>query len=112
MNQTDVRTFKAATMQEALDIVRRELGPEAVILHTREIPQPRFLKWRSVKDRVEVTAAEREHLRCAPALLSSSARRRSPALAPPRKIVAGMRRHSDNLRPPPTRPARATAHAC
>jgi flagellar biosynthesis protein FlhF len=56
MNQTDVRTFKAATMQEALDIVRRELGPEAVILHTREIPQPRFLKWRKSAEKVEVTA--------------------------------------------------------
>jgi flagellar biosynthesis protein FlhF len=56
MNQTEVRTFKAATMQEALEIVRRELGPEAVILHTREIPQPRFLKWRRSAERVEVTA--------------------------------------------------------
>lgn len=53
---TDVRTYQAATMQEALDLVRRELGSEAVILHTREVPQPRFLKWRKTTKRVEITA--------------------------------------------------------
>lgn len=52
----DVRTYRAETMQQALDVVRRELGPDAVILHTREIPQPRFLKWRRTSQRVEVTA--------------------------------------------------------
>ena len=55
----DVRTYRAETMQQALDIVRRELGPEAVILHTREIPQPRFLKWRRTRQRVEITAGNR-----------------------------------------------------
>ncbi|HEY2251169.1 MAG TPA: flagellar biosynthesis protein FlhF, partial [Planctomycetaceae bacterium] len=78
MNQTDVRTFKAATMQEALDIVRRELGPEAVILHTREIPQPRFLKWRAAKERVEVTAGTGVNVRTPKALLQTAAGR-SPA---------------------------------
>ena len=52
----DVRTFKAATMQEALDIVRREMGPEAVILHTREVPKPKLLRWVGNKERVEITA--------------------------------------------------------
>lgn len=53
----DVRTFKAASMAEALDVVRREMGPDAVILHTRELPQPRILGFlRSSKDRVEITA--------------------------------------------------------
>ncbi len=53
---TDVRTYRAETMKEALDLVRRELGSEAVILHTRELPQPRFLKWRRTSERVEITA--------------------------------------------------------
>ena len=29
-----LRTFRAATMQEALTLVRRELGPDAAVLHT------------------------------------------------------------------------------
>ncbi len=53
---SDVRTFRAETMKEALDLVRRELGSEAVILHTREVPQPRFFKWRQSSRRVEITA--------------------------------------------------------
>src|SRR5579863_9244197 len=53
---TDVRTFKAASMQEALDIVRREMGSDAVILHTREVPVTRFLGWSRSKPRVEITA--------------------------------------------------------
>jgi flagellar biosynthesis protein FlhF len=53
----DVRTFKAASMSEALDVVRREMGPDAVILHTRELPQSRLLGlFRNNKERVEITA--------------------------------------------------------
>jgi flagellar biosynthesis protein FlhF len=53
----DVRTFKAGSMSEALDIVRREMGPDAVILHTRELPQSRLLGFlRNNKERVEITA--------------------------------------------------------
>ena len=33
-----VRTYRAKTMQEALALVRRELGPRASVLHTREVP--------------------------------------------------------------------------
>ena len=33
----DVKTYRARTMQEALALVRRELGPEAAVLHTREV---------------------------------------------------------------------------
>src|SRR5690242_13354792 len=32
----EIKTFRAKTMPQALDLVRRELGPEAVVLHTRE----------------------------------------------------------------------------
>ena len=85
MNQTEVRTFKAATMQEALDIVRRELGPEAVILHTREIPQPRFLKWRKSAERVEVTAGTGVNVRTPRAREQSAAARATGAA--PQSIV-------------------------
>src|SRR5262249_60646843 len=83
MNQTDVRTFKAASMQEALDIVRREMGPEAVILHTREIPAPRFLKWRKTNERVEVTAGTGVNVRTPRAMLRQPGRTRSAATGPP-----------------------------
>lgn len=33
----EIKTYKAKTMQQALDLVRSELGPEAKVLHTREL---------------------------------------------------------------------------
>ena len=53
---TEVRTFRAATMQEALDLVRDELGRDAVILHTRQVTKRRLLPWRKPPEVVEVTA--------------------------------------------------------
>ena len=38
----DIRTFEARTMKEALAQVRAELGPEAVILQSREVRKRRF----------------------------------------------------------------------
>lgn len=32
----EIKTFRAKTMPKALDLVRQELGPEAMVLHTRE----------------------------------------------------------------------------
>ena len=52
----EVKTFRAATMQEALDLIRQDLGGEAVILHTRHISRRRFLPWKKRADEVEVTA--------------------------------------------------------
>ena len=33
----EIKTFRAKTMQEALNLVRQQLGPEATVLHTREL---------------------------------------------------------------------------
>ncbi len=33
----DIKTYRAKTMQQALALVRRELGPDAAVLHTREV---------------------------------------------------------------------------
>lgn len=52
----EVRTFTASSMQEALELVRSEMGSDAVILHTREIRLRRKLPWRRPKEQVEVTA--------------------------------------------------------
>ncbi len=38
MTQAEPRTFQARELHEALALVRRELGPEAMILETRRIP--------------------------------------------------------------------------
>ena len=35
----DIKSFRAKSMQDALELVRRELGPEAALLHTREVPR-------------------------------------------------------------------------
>ena len=47
----NIKRFTASTAQEALQMVKKEMGPEAVILRTRNIPSPKG------NDRIEVTAA-------------------------------------------------------
>ncbi len=51
-----VRTFRAETMQQALEIVRDEMGSDAIILHTKQVPQKRLLPWGKAKEVVEITA--------------------------------------------------------
>ena len=51
-----VRTFRAETMQQALEIVRDEMGANAVILHTKQVAQKRLLPWGKPKELVEITA--------------------------------------------------------
>ena len=38
----DIRTFRAATLQEALEQVRDTLGPDAAVLHTRQVKRSRM----------------------------------------------------------------------
>ena len=52
----DIRTFRAASMQEAMRIMRRELGEEAVVVNTRSIVQRRAFPWLKAKSEVEVVA--------------------------------------------------------
>jgi len=74
---TEVRTFRADTMQEALDLVRTEMGSEAVILHTRQFSQRRFLPWRKPAEVVEITAGLGVNIRTPRDGISPSPRRRS-----------------------------------
>ena len=53
----EVRTYRAKTMQEALDLVRRELGPKAAVLHTRECAAGGLLRWLPGLRQIEVTAS-------------------------------------------------------
>ncbi len=53
----DIRTFRATTMQEALAMVRRELGPAAAVLHTREVRTARLFGLIRGGPEIEVTAS-------------------------------------------------------
>lgn len=43
-------------MDEALDLVRRELGQDAIVVDAKEIPTRRKLPWLSAKNEIEVSA--------------------------------------------------------
>jgi len=57
MELMEVKTYRAATMQEALAMVRNDLGPTAAVLHTREVGNGGLLRWIPGMRRIEVTAA-------------------------------------------------------
>ena len=102
MSQTDVRTFKAASMQEALDIVRREMGPDAVILHTREITPSRFALWRKTREKVEITAGTGVNVRTPRAISQPPA---IPAGAARNAPITGYRNESGREETPYESPA-------
>jgi len=52
----DVRTFRARSMQEALQQVRRTLGPDAAVLQTREVRRG-LLRWLTGSREIEVLAS-------------------------------------------------------
>ena len=51
-----LHTFHARSLREALRLVREELGPDASVLHTREIGSP-LARWFGYR-RIEVTASD------------------------------------------------------
>src|SRR5437868_4156219 len=51
-----VHTYRAKSMREALDQVRRDLGPDASVLHTRTLSGG-LLRWLAVGREIEVTAS-------------------------------------------------------
>ncbi|MCX7426501.1 MAG: flagellar GTP-binding protein, partial [Planctomycetia bacterium] len=53
----EVKTYRAATMHEALTMVRRDLGPDAAVLHTREVRSRRMFGLMSGPRQIEVTAS-------------------------------------------------------
>jgi flagellar biosynthesis protein FlhF len=52
------KTYRAASMREALERVRRDLGGSAVILGTRELRRRRWLGLGRAREWIEVTAAD------------------------------------------------------
>lgn len=53
-----IRTFRAANLHAALEEIRRQMGPEASVLHTRQV-RDGWLGWLG-RTRVEVTAGLRD----------------------------------------------------
>ena len=53
---TDIRTFRAPSMQQALQLVRTHFGPHAAVLHTRQLSRG-MLGWLVGRQQVEVTAS-------------------------------------------------------
>lgn len=56
----NVRTYRAATMREALDLVRRELGSDAIIFSARQAPTRRRFPWQKQYGDAEVVAGVAE----------------------------------------------------
>ncbi len=52
----DIKTFRAETMNEALQLVKQELGPDAFILHTTQIPIKSLLPWQKERVETEIVA--------------------------------------------------------
>lgn len=57
----DIRTFKAKSLHEALGRIRAELGPDASVLHTREVSTG-WLGWLAGRKQLEVTASAEARL--------------------------------------------------
>ena len=99
----NVHTYRAASIREALDLVRRELGSDAIILSTREVPGPRRFPWQRRQAVAEVVAGLAGQT--APLRHSTAAARRE---TPPTKHVSARtvetrpitsREHSDRSAP-------------
>jgi flagellar biosynthesis protein FlhF len=60
--ETEVKTYRASSMQEALTMVRRDLGAGASVLHTREVRSSRLFGLLGSSRRIEVTASAEVHV--------------------------------------------------
>ena len=81
----EVKTYRAGSLQEALQLVRRDLGPEAAVLHTREV-RGGLLPWIS-RRQIEVTASATVNVPSRfvdpPAAASTSQDEAAPTLSSP-----------------------------
>ena len=73
----ELRTFRAASVQDALSIIRHEMGADAIIVESRDLPvKRRLLPWLKSRSAVEVTACLRD-----PAEVDGGAVESFPAVA-------------------------------
>jgi flagellar biosynthesis protein FlhF len=117
----DIKTFRAKSMRDALDLVRRELGPSAAVLHTREVnggPLRRIMFGRQYEvaasagvnvpsrlpeEKVSGVGCQVSDMRCHAAVLSPDIQHVSPYLegnfTPPAHLEADYRaRYRDDFR--------------
>lgn len=73
----ELKTYRAPTMHEALAMVRHDLGPDAAVLHTREVQCRRFFGWLNGPREIEITASCSVNV---PSRLPSSMQARCPSL--------------------------------
>ncbi len=92
----NVRTYRAASIREALDLVRRELGSDAIILSTREVPAARRFPWLRRTSAAEVVAGLAEQT--APLRRSTTAARQT---AQPQSILPASEPATDRIPPLP-----------
>ncbi len=77
----EIKTYRAASMHEALALVRRELGPDAAVLHTREVRANRWFGLIPGTRQIEVTASTEVNV------ASRIPRRARPAAGAPRAAM-------------------------
>jgi flagellar biosynthesis protein FlhF len=53
----EIRTYRATTIQAALALVRRDLGPDAAVIHTRQVRRNRLFGLLQGSREIEVTAS-------------------------------------------------------
>ncbi|MGA2031534.1 MAG: flagellar biosynthesis protein FlhF [Thermoguttaceae bacterium] len=85
----ELKTYRARTMQEALAMVWRELGSDAAVLHTREIPTRRLFGCFPGPRQIEITASCEVNV---PSRMPQAGRlpaqiEKSPSTAPPQGSV-------------------------
>jgi len=88
----EVKTFRARSMQEALQLVRRTLGPDATLLQAREVRSGLF-GWLPGARQVEVLASADVQVPCR--LPASAARTGAWRASPPAAPKAGAGRSGD-----------------
>lgn len=91
--QADVRTYKAPTLDAALELVRREMGADAIVLHTRQVTRRGLLPWSRGREEVEITAGLGVQVRSTPKHVLE------PSMA--RTAAAGISLADETLQPPP-----------
>lgn len=91
--QADVRTYKAPTLDAALELVRREMGADAIVLHTRQVTRRGLLPWSRGREEVEITAGLGVQVRSTPKPTVESSMARTAA--------AGISLSDETLQPPP-----------
>jgi flagellar biosynthesis protein FlhF len=96
----EIKTYRAATMHEALAMVRRDLGPDAAVLQAKEVPAGKLLGRLFGSRQIEVTASLGVNV---PSRFAKRSNADPPAAAAPaRKPAATAARAAVQPAPPPT----------